>query len=152
MSGDKIFNWSKDIKYLCSFCSNWNCSFNLKSPSPHSVTRRLFLSIWALSEGILPALASSYRKQSSYRNKTNVMWTWISAVSFQSTFHTVKVENCSALMSNEAVECMLFEGYINDTFHTVRLILQNVISTHYDISRDLSMLVYVDVVRPFPLS
>lgn len=94
--------------FIYSFCSNWNFSFNLKSPSPHSVTWRLFLSIWALSEGILPALASRYRKQSSYRNKTNVMWSWISAVSFQSTFHTVKVENCLALMSNEAIGCMLF--------------------------------------------
>ena len=55
-------------------------------------------------------------------------------------------------MSNEAVGCMLFEGYRNGTFHTVRLILQTVISTHYDISRDLSRLMYVDVVLPFPLS
>ena len=64
----------------------------------------------------------------------------------------MKVENRSALMSNETVGCVLFEGYVNGTFHTVRLILQTVISTHYDISRDLSMLVYVDVVRPFSLS
>ena len=46
---------------------------------------------------------------------------------------------------------MLFEGYLNGMFHTVGLILQAVISTHYDILGDPSMLVYVDVVRPFPL-
>lgn len=54
-------------------------------------------------------------------------------------------------MSDGEVGCMLFEGYLNGMFHTVGLILQTAISTHYDIVGDPSMLVYVDVVWPFPL-
>jgi len=88
--------------FICSFCSNWNCLFNLKSPSPHSLTQALPEHLSSL-RGHLASSRQQLQetKQLQKQNKCNVNLNFCSILSI----HLPYCEGGKLLNSDEQWSC-----------------------------------------------